>query len=106
MYDLVFFLTIRPPPRSTPTDPLFPDTTLFRSERWAVKRRDFRSSLIVALELLVALNGISEDDLRSSPWLAHQHPCILERSAEHTSVLQSLMRISYAVFCLKKKTER
>src|SRR3546814_8217743 len=73
-----FFLMIRRPPRSTRTDTLFPYTTLFRSPE---------SRLRFLLRL----------PLRSA---TRRPPC---RSEEHTSELQSLMRISYAVFCLKKK---
>src|SRR3546814_11716881 len=71
---LLFFLMIRRPPRSTRTDTLFPYTTLFRSE----------SLCCVYLGVCVCTS-----------WFC--------RSEEHTSELQSLMRISYAVFCLKKK---
>src|SRR3546814_1625983 len=71
---------IRRPPRSTRTDTLFPYTTLFRSER--------------------RLNpNYKPPDIS---FKANKHKC---RSEEHTSELQSLMRISYAVFCLKKKTK-
>src|SRR3546814_2939309 len=79
---------IRRPPRSTRTDTLFPYTTLFRSfggggpcEAW------WRGTRGVSCPLCVTR-------LRPCP----------PRSEEHTSELQSLMRISYAVFCLKKKT--
>src|SRR3546814_15184376 len=83
---LLYFLMIRRPPRSTRTDTLFPYTTLFRSIGSFIKR------------------GL--------PWTHHgdhrrQSPATCDRwsprSEEHTSELQSLMRISYAVFCLKKK---
>src|SRR3546814_8972983 len=79
-----FFLMIRRPPRSTRTDTLFPYTTLFRSGEglWRRLRRRARE---MAGDCFVA------------PLLA------MTRSEEHTSELQSLMRISYAVFCLKKK---
>src|SRR3546814_5946436 len=81
---LFFFLMIRRPPRSTRTDTLFPYTTLFRS--------------------LIRRTGIScvpVDPLHEPRMtLATNHAA---RSEEHTSELQSLMRISYAVFCLKKK---
>src|SRR3546814_6385544 len=86
---LFFFLMIRRPPRSTRTDTLFPYTTLFRSGN---------------------VGGLGSDD---------DHLCLIIgrcrvrghrdrplRSEEHTSELQSLMRISYAVFCLKKKKKR
>src|SRR3546814_7460642 len=79
---------IRRPPRSTRTDTLFPNTTLFRSLRRAG----------VDLEARVAeLHDVAGAGLLEA--LAGQVP----RSEEHTSELQSLMRISYAVFCLKKK---
>src|SRR3546814_3296430 len=84
---------IRRPPRSTRTDTLFPYTTLFRS-----RREDELADRLVpvagrALEHALRL-GVE----------AHLQPVILAtRSEEHTSELQSLMRISYAVFCLKKK---
>src|SRR3546814_4772935 len=76
---MFFFLMLRRPPRSTRTDTLFPYTTLFRSE--------FVVSIISAL--------LDHDDFftRRAEF----------RSEEHTSELQSLMRISYAVFCLKTK---
>src|SRR3546814_9490424 len=74
----MFFLMIRRPPRSTRTDTLFPYTTLFRSHR-----RQLRG---LAARLARRHQNAADD-----------------RSEEHTSELQSLMRISYAVFCLKKK---
>src|SRR3546814_5520737 len=87
---------IRRPPRSTRTDTLFPYTTLFRSYEGAPARvcNAYRldeqqfvgAALIWVASALAAL------------WLAQ-----VSRSEEHTSELQSLMRISYAVFCLKKK---
>src|SRR3546814_15005668 len=75
----VFFLSIRRPPRSTRTDTLFPYTTLFRSEYPVTA---------------VRLRGIGRRGHQAYRW----------RSDEHTSELQSLMRISYAVFCLTTKT--
>src|SRR3546814_4913161 len=78
---------IRRPPRSTRTDTLFPYTTLFRSRR----RRSPRC---------VRRCGCSPSTRASTAW-----PSPL-RSEEHTSELQSLMRISYAVFCLKKKISK
>src|SRR3546814_20269444 len=83
----VFFLMIRRPPRSTRTDTLFPYTTLFRS---GCARTGF-STLC------------DDPPRRSSHGLARPHQHEQLRSEEHTSELQSLMRISYAVFCLKKK---
>src|SRR3546814_2000480 len=86
---------IRRPPRSTRTDTLFPYTTLFRS-REAAEQPD-------ADRLAGRRNGREEagDDLRAPE--AHLPPGKHIRSEEHTSELQSLMRISYAVFCLKQK---
>src|SRR3546814_13731778 len=98
---LYFFLMVRRPPRSTRTDTRFPYTTLFRSR--GRRRRDrWRSSPSATCPhrpgptppfRLVAL-----------PRARRGHDRALHcRSEEHTSELQSLMRISYAVFCLKKK---
>src|SRR3546814_2280428 len=84
-----FFLMIRRPPRSTRTDTLFPYTTLFRSCR----RRSGRENLPSGRTICAA-------HARSAPVPA------AGRSEEHTSELQSLMRISYAVFCLKKKNKQ
>src|SRR3546814_18391549 len=81
------FLMIRRPPRSTRTDTLFPYTTLFRS---------FARSKGSG-----AFNGYTS--FRSWPVQSADRQ---GRSEEHTSELQSLMRISYAVFCLKKKTQK
>src|SRR3546814_14431640 len=95
----VFFLMIRRPPRSTRTDTLFPYTTLFRSDRGhrartvasrPVERTDERR---LGLFCGAALPARREAYRAAEPG----------RSEEHTSELQSLMRISYAVFCLKKK---
>src|SRR3546814_4529314 len=85
-----FFLMIRRPPRSTRTDTLFPYTTLFRSvQQVAQGLDDWQASAHRRLVAeLAAVVGGGADGLRSE---------------EHTSELQSLMRISYAVFCLKKK---
>src|SRR3546814_10610218 len=102
---VVFFLMIRRPPRSTRTDTLFPYTTLFRSRRprrVALKKergstRDVRGREARPVEDRELVSGVlrqrRREDLRSG------------RSEEHTSELQSLMRISYAVFCLKKKKQ-
>src|SRR3546814_10648135 len=86
---------IRRPPRSTRTDTLFPYTTLFRS----VIRRAGRNKLFVYPTYLpIHLAAISFNDFGLKPIGS-----FATRSEEHTSELQSLMRISYAVFCLKKK---
>src|SRR3546814_1629080 len=72
---------IRRPPRSTRTDTLFPYTTLFRSRSTSRRRSTGPTSTFPTT----------------------RHAAAPSRSEEHTSELQSLMRISYAVFCLKKK---
>src|SRR3546814_5884827 len=96
-----FFLMIRRPPRSTRTDTLFPYTTLFRSNRYPRPARvELKRLVLIVGKLKLALTA-------GFVPLAHQDTAVLEderpRSEEHTSELQSLMRISYAVFCLKKK---
>src|SRR3546814_2002095 len=92
-----FFLMIRRPPRSTRTDTLFPYTTLFRSgPSTRPSERNFN------VRALCDRMMSSETTLR--PYLRPLYNCL--RSEEHTSELQSLMRISYAVFCLKKKTRK
>src|SRR3546814_9085451 len=88
----VFVLMIRRPPRSTRTDTLFPYTTLFRSLALAGVR--------VGAEALLGQPGAGHAVLERSVGKGLLALC---RSEEHTSELQSLMRISYAVFCLKKK---
>src|SRR3546814_6083788 len=123
---------LRRPPRSTRPDPLFPYTTLFRSgyAPGAGPRPVaalFAVGLPTALVVAVALSPMIVTDppqIESAPWtsilLPKPKPVTpepqpraapqptsaqpTERSEEHTSELQSLMRISYAVFCLKKNT--
>src|SRR3546814_4556382 len=91
---------IRRPPRSTRTDTLFPYTTLFRSGTCA-----FRGAL-TSVHLAVSPRSVrAAAGARLCRFLAAVSPAMgggLKRSEEHTSELQSLMRISYAVFCLKK----
>src|SRR3546814_4532273 len=106
---------IQRPPRSTRTDTLFPYTTLFRSddrrqesERHAEsegqERRRERDGDRVLRTIQQAGQDIAAEIVGAEPMLAgHRQPDI--RSEQHTSELQSLMRISYAVFCLKKKKE-
>src|SRR3546814_16405270 len=90
---LFFYLMIRLPPRSTRTDTLFPYTTLFRSLRRFTPRN-------FADHVIDVINGHIADSLSAQ----NRNDVVPEaRSEEHTSELQSLMRISYAVFCLKKK---
>src|SRR3546814_10804904 len=92
---------IRRPPRSTRTDTLFPYTTLFRSLGLAATQ-------IVPQRLRQALFPFVLTVCHGPPIIKLHLPpqAALTRSEEHTSELQSLMRISYAVFCLKKKTKR
>src|SRR3546814_1230045 len=85
---------IRRPPRSTRTDTLFPYTTLFRS----VGKADAGCEKAHQIPR-------RQGDCTARPErnLSRRHGLRFIRSEEHTSELQSLMRISYAVFCLKKK---
>src|SRR3546814_4628020 len=94
---------IRRPPRSTRTDTLFPYTTLFRSHHpLALRhRRDAAGRAIPAQEQGEGDAGAARPHLRSGTRTRPERTG--GRSEEHTSELQSLMRISYAVFCLKKK---
>src|SRR3546814_2676456 len=112
MVHIFFFLMIRRPPRSTRTDTRFPYTTLFRSSQ------DRANS-----HALQATTGTHCPDLEDNPpgsrrfqdcSLGFYNPALQtsgnryrqSRSEEHTSELQSLMRNSYAVFCLKKKKQQ
>src|SRR3546814_8655781 len=106
---------IRRPPRSTRTDTLFPYTTLFRSQRessglrrvarlrtnWS--RRLPRGTMRHCLSVF-GLHGCAPLSILSKR--RQENSCASVRSEEHTSELQSLMRISYAVFCLKKKKQK
>src|SRR3546814_9276648 len=106
---------IRRPPRSTRTDTLFPYTTLFRSRGGVevsghidIGRRDLRRQRHI--EHVEGVDGVGACALAVADG---QHIRAVgdealgqKRSEEHTSELQSLMRISYAVFCLKKKTQK
>src|SRR3546814_4272971 len=98
-----FFLMMRRPPRSTRTDTLFPYTTLFRS---------YSASGDGAYALHEPAEGLCIPVLEFTRRgdCSRQRRCSsrsgTRRSEEHTSELQSLMRISYAVFCLKKKKEK
>src|SRR3546814_17817541 len=114
-----FFLMIRRPPRSTRTDTLFPYTTLFRSARHREHRFD-RFGFVLEEVLLQLRDRLQRALLGGTDRRLdhrHQHTLVFIgqegtaqasapvplRSEEHTSELQSLMRISYAVFCLQKK---
>src|SRR3546814_3330652 len=90
---------IRRPPRSTRTDTLFPYTTLFRSLS-GLKASQTEMSTISHNLANVSTNGFKRSDTEFAEVIASS--VSVNRSEEHTSELQSLMRISYAVFCLKK----
>src|SRR3546814_6037982 len=114
---MCFFIMIRRPPRSTRTHTLFPYTTLFRSpsrarvhggmvwrrlqSRRYQSRRNQRSHPVKAApEIGYLFSGVM---MRLAAALRR---AAIRRSEEHTSELQSLMRTSYAVFCLKKKNNK
>src|SRR3546814_19849343 len=94
VYFFCFFLMIRRPPRSTRTDTLFPYTTLFRSGADDAVHGADQMLQEVFVTLAAGAQHVGA---------AGRQP---GRSEEHTSELQSLMRISYAVFCLKKKKNK
>src|SRR3546814_6645290 len=87
---------IRRPPRSTRTDTLFHYTTLFRSDGTASTLRFENGNYILSTTGQPDETGTFTANRNGNTW----------RSEEHTSELQSLLRISYAVFCLKKKHRR
>src|SRR3546814_10318949 len=96
---------IRRPPRATLTDTLFPYTTLFRSAAVAGVCDDLATAHRVA-DQAVHRAGRYPGCGDGTGWLRHRAAasvCVGSEIEEHTSELQSLMRISYAVFCLKKK---
>src|SRR3546814_1836571 len=103
---------IRPPPRSTRTDTLFPYTTLFRSHA----ENAFRSATEASKALSRAINRASGGDAvqpgaidippEAIDYVTAYYTGGVGRSEEHTSELQSLMRSSYAVVCLKKKKDQ
>src|SRR3546814_1635768 len=105
---------IRRPPRSTRTDTLFPYTTLFRSQlvsQCALPQPGADRDDVGGVDQAIQVRG-RIDGMRHRLWSPRQHCGHVRgargdvdqpRSEEHTSELQSLMRISYAVFCLKKK---
>src|SRR3546814_985886 len=106
------FLMIRRPPRSTRTDTRFPYTTLFRSGavdtladevlqglRRSAAEGPVAGAAVEVRDPVLIREAVTAVDLERLVG----HP---DRSEEHTSELQSLMRISYAVFCLKKKNRQ
>src|SRR3546814_2322056 len=97
-----FFLMIRRPPRSTRTDTLFPYTTLFRSGRGRFRQRASRACARCARSRNHPRATAPADRTTAARCRVR---VAAGRSEEHTSELQSLMRISYAVFCLKKKKQ-
>src|SRR3546814_18473903 len=99
-----FFLRIRRPPRSTRTDTLFPYTTLCRSmKRLTVPAIQERKGAEGTTEQPIVM--LTAYTTRMAQLLDPHCDMLLVRSEEHTSELQSLMRISYAVVCLKKKKQ-
>src|SRR3546814_8124949 len=110
---------IRRPPRSTLTDTLFPYTTLFRSLGESLAAAVAQADLLAPLPFVVVAVAAVHDPAHallteggivlpvpSVARIAAHLAQLLPRSEEHTSELQSLMRISYAVFCLKKKKQK
>src|SRR3546814_3624419 len=117
---------IRRPPRSTRTDTLFPYPTLFRSGLGGAFLEMMSSLILIALVIFAIMfivrrlrgprtatqaagGGMRREGMAGSDWARPVPPAASAapvRSEEHTSELQSLMRISYAVFCLKKKTKQ
>src|SRR3546814_2457719 len=104
---------VRRPPRSTRTDTLFPYPALVRS---LVSRSILNNDLVGPNDFHAcvsmpehAASDVSRDFIdtveRAGDWSPEYVPWTADRSEEHTSELQSLMRIPYAVFCLKKKTK-
>src|SRR3546814_6496020 len=104
---------IRRPPRSTRTDTLFPYTTLFRSSTLGLTDGGLRKPLPLDSTSATASSAASwtssvaarrfQQSGETSRSMNHLRLRRIRRSEEHTSELQSLMRISYAVFCLQNK---
>src|SRR3546814_1554326 len=122
MFFFFFFLMMRRPPRSTRTETLFPHTTLFRSEFAVVEAHlvdhavgEQPHGLLLLGFGLAGIGAVEGEVHEPGRHVLQERTCKLrrragrqalrQRSEEHTSELQSLMRISYAVFCLKKKTK-
>src|SRR3546814_5583398 len=123
MYENFFFLMFQRPPRTTRTDTLFPYTTLFRSVHEAQGEDGDEHEHLDQAEHLVLLEpgrprededrlDVEHDEHQGEDVVAdlalrpHVADRIDARSEEHTSELQSLMRISYHVFCFKQKKEK
>src|SRR3546814_7380244 len=103
---------IRRPPRSTRTDTLFPYTTLFRSTLILALLYGADGQIYAMAQGNLVIGGLGVDAADGSKLTVNvpssgriANGATIERSEEHTSELQSLMRTSYAVFCLKKKTK-
>src|SRR3546814_4591923 len=109
---------IRRPPRSTPTDTPFPYTTLFRSHDLFGEWNTHDQASASLAEILIGLVAVNDPHRLAKsynhrlPRFGHDRQSAADqdqqgdgRSEEHTSELQSLMRISYALFCLKKKKQ-
>src|SRR3546814_1925893 len=97
---------VRQPPGSTRTDTLFPYTTLFRSN---APPHPLCGAIVESPTRMILYGSSGGASVRSrssacAPLASRAQAAMATRSEEHTSELQSLMRISYAVFCLKKKT--
>src|SRR3546814_8371788 len=92
---------IRRPPRSTRTGTLFPYTTLFRS---VLETGD--GLPVIGHGGAITIPPAARIEIGADGTISIQPPGAQPRSEEHTSELQSLMRLSYAVFCLKKKKQR
>src|SRR3546814_9533016 len=101
---VVFCLMIRRPPRSTRTDTLFPYTTLFRSG--CSPAPTWPGTASAPPPPRSPGSGRTARRCSRPPTPASRATASATRSEEHTSELQSLMRISYAVFCLKKKNKQ
>src|SRR3546814_11425197 len=107
IFIIIFFLMIRRPPRSTRTDTLFPYTTLFRSDgKYSTYGIDpGRRTSGGPRAAIIREKGVNGDREMAYPLYLAGFDVKDVRSEEHTSELQSLMRISYAVFCLKQKQQ-
>src|SRR3546814_7139154 len=108
-YLIFFFLMILRPPRSTRTDTLFPYTTLFRSTLSNARKGDEEAGFPHKLDKLRTIAAAYKNYIQIVASASSGIKTLADlkgkriRSEEHTSELQSLMRISYAVFCLKKQ---